>query len=77
MNAALNGLGWGRSIKRNYGFVRSITNVSWGIGWRQGCQMVCFQTKNPYLGKHWRALDWKMLIYCMSIWNILRTFGLF
>jgi hypothetical protein len=22
----------------------------------QGCQMVCFQTKNPNLGKFWRAL---------------------
>jgi hypothetical protein len=22
----------------------------------QGCQMVCFQTKNPYLGKFWRVL---------------------
>jgi hypothetical protein len=23
----------------------------------QGCQMVCFQTKNPNLGKFWRALE--------------------
>jgi hypothetical protein len=23
----------------------------------QGCQMVCLQTKNPNLGKFWRALD--------------------
>jgi hypothetical protein len=28
----------------------------------QGCQMVSFQTKNPNLGKFWRALEWKMLI---------------
>jgi uncharacterized protein (DUF779 family) len=26
----------------------------------QGCQMVCFPTKNTNLGKFWRALDWKM-----------------
>jgi hypothetical protein len=39
--------------------------------------MVCFQTKNPNLGKFWRALDGKMLIYFMDIWNILRTFGKF
>jgi hypothetical protein len=26
----------------------------------QGCQMVSFQTKNPNLGKFWRAWDWKM-----------------
>jgi hypothetical protein len=43
----------------------------------QGCQMVSFQTKNPNLGKFWKALDWKMLIYLMAIWNILQTFGIF
>jgi hypothetical protein len=37
--------------------------------------MVCFQTKNPNLGKFWRALEWKMSIYFIAIWNILRTFG--
>jgi hypothetical protein len=44
---------------------------------KQGCQMVYFQTKNPNLGKFWRALDWKMLIYFMAIWNILWRFGIF
>jgi hypothetical protein len=39
--------------------------------------MVYFQTKNPNLGKFWRALDWKMLICIMPIWNILWTFGIF
>jgi hypothetical protein len=39
--------------------------------------MVDFQTKNPNLGKFWRALDWKMLIYFMAIVNILGTFGIF
>jgi hypothetical protein len=29
----------------------------------QGCQMVCFQTQNPNLGKFWRALEWKMLVH--------------
>jgi hypothetical protein len=43
----------------------------------QGCQMVCFQTKNPNLGKFWRALEWKMLVYFMVIWNILLPFGIF
>jgi hypothetical protein len=38
----------------------------------QGCQMDCFQTKNPNLGKFWRALAWKILLYFMPIWNILR-----
>jgi hypothetical protein len=35
----------------------------------QGCQMVYFQTKNPNLGKFWRALNWTMVIYFMAIWN--------
>jgi hypothetical protein len=43
-------------------------------GIEQGCQMVCFQTKNPNLGNFWRALEWKMLIYFLVICNILRSF---
>jgi hypothetical protein len=39
--------------------------------------MVYFQTKNPNWGKFWRVMDWKMLIYFMTIWNSLRTFGIF
>jgi uncharacterized membrane protein len=39
--------------------------------------MVSFQTKNPNLGKFWRALNSKMSIYFMAIWNILQTFGIF
>jgi hypothetical protein len=35
----------------------------------QGCQRVRIQTKNPNLGKFWRALDWKMFIYFVAIWN--------
>jgi hypothetical protein len=36
--------------------------------------MVSFQTKNPSLGKFRKALDWKILIYFMAIWDILQTF---
>jgi hypothetical protein len=36
--------------------------------------MVCFQTKNPNLGKFWRVLQWKMLVYFMDTWSILRSF---
>jgi hypothetical protein len=43
----------------------------------QGCQMVSFQTKNPNLDKFWRALDRKMLMYFMTIWNILQTLRYF
>jgi hypothetical protein len=41
------------------------------------CQMVYFQTKNPTMGKRFRALYWKMLIYLVPIWNILLTFWIF
>jgi hypothetical protein len=39
----------------------------------QGCQMVCFHTKNPNLGTFWRVLQWKMLVYFMDTWSILRS----
>jgi hypothetical protein len=38
--------------------------------------MVCFQTKNPKLGKFWRVLQWKVLVYFMDTWSILRSFGI-
>jgi hypothetical protein len=40
----------------------------------QGCQMVYFHTQNPDLGRFWRALEWNMLLYFITIWNILRPF---
>jgi hypothetical protein len=43
----------------------------------QGCQMVYFHAQNPTLGIFWRVLEWKMLVYFMTIWNILRSFGKF
>jgi hypothetical protein len=43
----------------------------------QGCQMVSFQTKNPNLGKFWRAIDWKMFLYFMAILEYFQTFGIF
>jgi hypothetical protein len=38
--------------------------------------MVYFQTKNPYLGKFGRALEWKTEVYLITIWNILCPFGI-
>jgi hypothetical protein len=35
-----------------------------------------FQTKNPNFGQFWRALEWKMLLYFMNIWDILWPFGI-
>jgi hypothetical protein len=46
------------------------------VGQRQGCQMVYFQTKKPNLGTFWRALEWKMFLYFVIIWNILWPFGI-
>jgi hypothetical protein len=39
--------------------------------------MVCVQNKSPNLGKFLRALDWKMFIYLIAIWNILWRLGIF
>jgi hypothetical protein len=36
-----------------------------------------FKPKIPNLGKFCGALDWKMFIYVMAIWNILWRFGIF
>jgi hypothetical protein len=38
--------------------------------------MVCFRTKNTNFGKVWRALEWKMLLYLMTIRYTLHTYGL-
>jgi hypothetical protein len=44
----------------------------------QGCQMVCFQTKNPNLGKFWRVyIFYDHLVYFTAIGNTLWPFGLF
>jgi hypothetical protein len=39
--------------------------------------MICFRTKHLNLGKFWRALEWKMLVHFMVIWNILWSFGIY
>jgi hypothetical protein len=39
--------------------------------------MVCFQIKNPNLGKFWRFLQWKRLVYFLSIWSILLPLEIF
>jgi hypothetical protein len=56
--------------QHNTGKVRLKNSSGGSSTTRQCCQMVYFQTKNPNLGKFWRALVWKMLIYFMDIWNI-------
>jgi hypothetical protein len=43
----------------------------------KGCQMVRFQTKNTDLGKFWRVLRWKMLVYFMAVWSIIWPSGIF
>jgi hypothetical protein len=39
--------------------------------------MDTFKPKNPNLGKFWRALEWKIFVYSMAIWNIYGLFGIF
>jgi hypothetical protein len=35
-----------------------------------------FSSKNPYLGKFWKVLQLKLLVYFMSNWYILRPFSI-
>jgi hypothetical protein len=39
--------------------------------------MVCFQTKNPNLGKFWSVLQFKILVYFTPIWSILRPLEIY
>jgi hypothetical protein len=39
--------------------------------------MVYFKTKNPNLGKLWRVLQLKLLVYFMSTWYILLPLDIF
>jgi hypothetical protein len=66
-----------RSLKKQT--LVSIISKRW---WRQPCWAglpdgLFSNQKNPNLGKFWRALGWKMLIYFMAIWNHLQTFRIF
>jgi hypothetical protein len=36
-----------------------------------------FRPNIPILGKFWRVLQWKMLVYLIAIWSYLRPFGIF
>jgi hypothetical protein len=47
------------------------------VGSRVARWYVYFQTKKSKLGKFWRTLEWKMLVYLRVIWNILPPFGKF
>jgi hypothetical protein len=38
--------------------------------------MIYFQTQTPNLGKFWRALEWKTLVFIMVMWIILRPFDI-
>jgi hypothetical protein len=38
--------------------------------------MVYLQNKNPNLGKIWRVLEWKLLLYFMTNWSIFRSFDI-
>jgi hypothetical protein len=70
----------GLSKKRNGDRGEADGQITLYDGTHQGCQIVFFQTKNPNLGKFWRALEWKGLVYghteyFTAIWYILWPFG--
>jgi hypothetical protein len=68
-----------------------ISSILGSFGFDLGCQMACFQTKSPTLGKFLEGLAngrcWYILwlfglfydhlVYFMNIWHISRPFGIF
>jgi hypothetical protein len=64
-------------FSRKIALVATLPKVAAFLCHVQGCQMVCFQTKIPNLGKFWRVLQWKMLVYFVAIRSILRSFCIF
>jgi hypothetical protein len=36
-----------------------------------------FKPKNPNFVEFWLALHWKMVVYVMGTWSILRSFDIF
>jgi hypothetical protein len=57
-------------------YVEVMRNV--GFSFLSGLpDMAYFQTKNPNLSKFCRVLQWKMLVYFMAIWSILRQFKIY
>jgi hypothetical protein len=34
-----------------------------------------FNSKTPNMDKIWSALEWKMLLYFITVWNIFQSFG--
>jgi hypothetical protein len=46
------------------------------LGSTSGLPDGLFSNQNRNLGKFWRALEYKMLVYIMTIWNILWPYGI-
>jgi hypothetical protein len=77
-NRSLQSIPNGHEIYLNFPFQGLPKYSEIGLFWYEkmssgnifGCQMVYLQTKNPNLGKFWRALEGEMLIYFKAIWNI-------
>jgi hypothetical protein len=53
--------------------VSEMNSLSSSFEFRAGLPDGCFQTKNPNLGKFWRVLLWKILVYFMTIWSMYFT----
>jgi hypothetical protein len=47
---------------------------SLGGVWVRVARWYIFIPKNPNLGKFWRALECKRMVYSLAIWNILPPF---
>jgi hypothetical protein len=56
--------------------LRQLSNASLECATGLPDGILYFQTKSPNLGKFWRVLQWKMLVYCTAIWYIFWPIGI-
>jgi hypothetical protein len=68
---------FGREVESSLFHFLVLTNFILEGVCKQGCKMVYFQTQNPNFGNFFSVLQWKVLVYFMAIWSILRPFDIF
>jgi hypothetical protein len=64
------------AIKSYFKILQKMISTETSICGLQGCQIAYFQTKNPDLGKFWRVLQSKMLVFYTVVWFILQLFSI-
>jgi hypothetical protein len=78
----------GLHFRRFFAYIKSSCHSGWRASAEciyKSCQWLCtrvarwfvFKPKNPNLGKFWRVLQWKILVYFVTNRSILRPLEIF